>query len=424
MYTKIFRQILESTLVEDYVTRHIFIDLLILADQDGCIDMTPQVISRTLNVPIDVVQGAIDKLSEPDPHSRSHAEEGRRLVMIDPDRTWGWRIVNYLKYRRTVDDETRRTNNKVRKQRQRDRERETVSAGQPESQPVTLRHTMSHDVTPVTPVTFRHAMSRQAEAEEEAEAYIQAEADEGGAGGKAPASEGQRSANQDRDVPGTDGFAFSFFTRDKDKSKDKDYPAPLSQTPAPTPVEASAPAYRTTPAPTSHRTAAPPQSAPETARGRITMPEPVHASAARSTVIVEAPDPEEPWDALDFAMTNREPFGDVEWKVLRRAVFYHWRVSPRPYWSTPAARVDSPERLAKVLPMMIEQMPADFTVSGGATLPIHTADPECKLCDGCGYTIGPNEAYEGELKFLQANPCACVKTDERPWRRWKPSKEE
>jgi hypothetical protein len=196
MYTKVFRQILESTLVEDYVTRHIFIDLLILADQDGCVDMTPQVISRTLNVPIEVIQGAIEKLSEPDPHSRSHEEEGRRLVKIDPDSTWGWRIVNYLKYRRTVDDETRRNNNKVRKQRQRDRERENhagVSVSQsesasvitcqpqsadvtPESQPVTLGHAMSRDVTAVT---LGHAMSRQAEAEGKAEADKQRQCDRG-----------------------------------------------------------------------------------------------------------------------------------------------------------------------------------------------------------------------------------------------------
>ena len=71
MYTKIFSQIFDSSLAEDYVARHIFMDLLVLADPQGRVDMTLEAVSRRANVPIKVLQKAICKLCKPDANSRT-----------------------------------------------------------------------------------------------------------------------------------------------------------------------------------------------------------------------------------------------------------------------------------------------------------------------------------------------------------------
>jgi hypothetical protein len=40
MYGKVFEQILDSSIADDYLTRFVFEDFIILADQDGNVDMT------------------------------------------------------------------------------------------------------------------------------------------------------------------------------------------------------------------------------------------------------------------------------------------------------------------------------------------------------------------------------------------------
>lgn len=108
MYAKIFSQIHDSSLSEDYLTRLVFMDLLLLCDEDGVVDITVEAVARRTNVPLDIVRPAIKKLEEPDPQSRSTNDGGRRIVRLDPGRDWGWRIVNYLQYRNTRTKEDRR----------------------------------------------------------------------------------------------------------------------------------------------------------------------------------------------------------------------------------------------------------------------------------------------------------------------------
>ena len=109
MFAKLFNQIFDSTIAEDHVVRHVFMDLLVLADRDGVVDMTPEAIGRRTNVPFELVSRALVKLAEPDTRSRSDLEAGARIVLIDSHRDWGWQIVNYQHYRSVVDDEARRT---------------------------------------------------------------------------------------------------------------------------------------------------------------------------------------------------------------------------------------------------------------------------------------------------------------------------
>lgn len=107
MYAKIFSQIYDSSLVEDYPTRCVFMDLLILANRHGVVDMTPEAIARRTNAPIATITSALAKLSQPDPRSRTNAEDGRRIVLLDEHRDWGWQIVNFVQYHKMRTEEER-----------------------------------------------------------------------------------------------------------------------------------------------------------------------------------------------------------------------------------------------------------------------------------------------------------------------------
>jgi hypothetical protein len=129
LYVKVFQQILESSISEDYQQRHIFEDLLKLADREGTVDMTHEAISRRLNVPLEVVRRNIELLEQPDKKSRSQNEDGRRIVRLAEHRDWGWRIVNYTFYRDLIDQESLRIANRQRKREERARKRKKVTDG-------------------------------------------------------------------------------------------------------------------------------------------------------------------------------------------------------------------------------------------------------------------------------------------------------
>lgn len=119
MFAKVFDQIFDSSIVEDHSTRHVFMDLLVLADRHGMVDMTVEAIARRTNVPLAKVKSAIKKLSSPDASSRTPDDEGKRLTLLDDHRDWGWRIVNYERYRDIRDEEARRAYFRDYKRRQR-----------------------------------------------------------------------------------------------------------------------------------------------------------------------------------------------------------------------------------------------------------------------------------------------------------------
>lgn len=108
MFAKIFSQIFDSSIAENYRHRHVFMDLIVLADSDGVVDMTLEAIARRTNAPMQDVQEAVEALSSPDPASRTREEDGRRLLPLDRGRAWGWQIVNYQHYRKIRDEEGRR----------------------------------------------------------------------------------------------------------------------------------------------------------------------------------------------------------------------------------------------------------------------------------------------------------------------------
>ena len=110
MYAKIFAQIYDGTLCTNHPWQALvtFQQLLILADQDGTVDMTARAISRRTGIPIEIIDLGIEELLRPDPESRTPDEDGRRIIPLVEGREWGWRVVNYVTYRSLKREEDRR----------------------------------------------------------------------------------------------------------------------------------------------------------------------------------------------------------------------------------------------------------------------------------------------------------------------------
>jgi hypothetical protein len=99
LYSRVFLQILDSSIAEDFNLRHVFEDFLKLAEyKTGVVDMTREAISRRTNIPLDILSPIIDRLEAPDPKSRDQEHEGRRIERLDKHRDWGWSILNWEKY--------------------------------------------------------------------------------------------------------------------------------------------------------------------------------------------------------------------------------------------------------------------------------------------------------------------------------------
>jgi hypothetical protein len=110
MYAKVFSQMYDGSLCthgpwEALVT---FQQLLVLADQEGTVDMTAEAIARRTTIPLNIIKLGIEELLKPDSKSRTPVEEGRRIIPLSGDRDWGWLVVNYKHYRQLKREEDRR----------------------------------------------------------------------------------------------------------------------------------------------------------------------------------------------------------------------------------------------------------------------------------------------------------------------------
>lgn len=160
MYGKLFAQMYDGTLGtkgpwQALVT---FQQLIILADKNGDVDMTAEAIARRTTIPLDVVRLGLVELEKPDPHSRSPAQEGRRIVRLSDARDWGWHIVNYDEYRKLRSQEERR---EYMRQYQRDRRAKRAGNADDVNQNVNLS-TRGERSQPI-------AVSRKQDAEAEVE---------------------------------------------------------------------------------------------------------------------------------------------------------------------------------------------------------------------------------------------------------------
>jgi hypothetical protein len=99
-YTPLFDTVLDGTLYGKWPHTGIWACLLSQMDKHGNIDMNPNLLADKIGVPVDLLLSCIHDFMQPDPGSRTKDHEGRRLCLIDPDaRQWGWRVLNYAKYR-------------------------------------------------------------------------------------------------------------------------------------------------------------------------------------------------------------------------------------------------------------------------------------------------------------------------------------
>jgi len=133
MFGKIFVQMYDGSLGtrgpwQALVT---FQQLIVLADRDGTVDMTAEVIARRTSIPLEVIQIGLKALAEPDPASRTPDFEGRRIVPISEHRDWGWRLVNYAKYRSIRSAEERREYNREYWHKRKDRQNQGDSSAKP-----------------------------------------------------------------------------------------------------------------------------------------------------------------------------------------------------------------------------------------------------------------------------------------------------
>ncbi len=114
MYAKVFAQIFDSSIADNYPLRHFFMDLLVLADCDGVVDMTPTAIAARTRIPLPEVTAMLAALEQPDHESRTPDHDGRRIARLDDHRTWGWCIINYDKFRKIAREEQRREKTRLR----------------------------------------------------------------------------------------------------------------------------------------------------------------------------------------------------------------------------------------------------------------------------------------------------------------------
>lgn len=103
----------------------VFVNILTNTSKDGICDIHWQTIADQTGLSLSRVQNAIRVLSSPDPESRSPYCEGRRIVLLDDRRRWGWRVVNHEFYRNLSKDDKYREDAKNRMRQLRANQRAT-----------------------------------------------------------------------------------------------------------------------------------------------------------------------------------------------------------------------------------------------------------------------------------------------------------
>jgi uncharacterized phage protein (TIGR02220 family) len=143
MYGKIFDSMYTGTLYGQWRAIVTFQQLIVLADADGMVDMTPPAISAVTSIPLEIIEEGLKVLSSDDPYSRTPGAEGRRIELIDAHRPWGWHIVNHAKYKGLQDADTVRAQTRERMRRHRERRGD----GNALSRPVMVGNEQSRTVT-------------------------------------------------------------------------------------------------------------------------------------------------------------------------------------------------------------------------------------------------------------------------------------
>ncbi len=117
-FTKLFSSIVDSSIwTEDNATRIVWVTMLAMADQHGYVGASVPGLAGRARISIEETLAALQKLSSPDPFSRSKEHEGRRIREVER----GWLLLNYQRFREARDEEVRREYERLRKRDQRAR---------------------------------------------------------------------------------------------------------------------------------------------------------------------------------------------------------------------------------------------------------------------------------------------------------------
>lgn len=121
MYTKLFGSIVHSTIWReaDHV-RLVWITMLALADKNGCVWAAVPGLADAARVTVEQCRDAVERLSGPDPDSRTQVADGRRIEPIDG----GWFLINHAKFQAIKNMDERRDAVRLAVQRHRAKEKD------------------------------------------------------------------------------------------------------------------------------------------------------------------------------------------------------------------------------------------------------------------------------------------------------------
>lgn len=103
MYGIIHKEIFDSTVMsEGYEVVYVFVSMITLANEDDVVDMTAHTLASRIGMPLEKVEHALDRLTRPDPSSKSDMFEGRRVIPLhdikETKSNRGWFVVNREDY--------------------------------------------------------------------------------------------------------------------------------------------------------------------------------------------------------------------------------------------------------------------------------------------------------------------------------------
>lgn len=130
-FTKLFSSLLDSTLWVNqphHVVR-VWVAMLAMADRDGFVAASIPGLARRSCVTLAEAEEALAVFLAPDPYSRTPDHEGRRIQTVGG----GWVLLNYPKYRRTVDAEQEKMRKREYMRSKRAAEHSATSATVPKS---------------------------------------------------------------------------------------------------------------------------------------------------------------------------------------------------------------------------------------------------------------------------------------------------
>ena len=130
MYGKVFDSIYDGTLAGHWQAIVTMQQLIVLSNADGVVDMTPEAIARRTTIPLEIITAGLEFLEKPDPYTRTPGEDGKRIVLLDDHRPWGWRLVNHGKYMRLRNMEQKREADRERIEEKRKRNSNVASVSQ------------------------------------------------------------------------------------------------------------------------------------------------------------------------------------------------------------------------------------------------------------------------------------------------------